>query len=62
MREKPELGESGKSCLHSPPAFKQTDELFPFSQFSASGEPYKTQTKFKEATFGTAAVAELPKH
>ncbi len=58
MHEKPELGESGKSCLYSLPAFKQTDELFPFSQPSAWGSPAKPRKTSREATFGTAAVAE----
>lgn len=61
MREKPELGESGKSCLHSPPAFKQTDELFPFSQFSASGEPYKNTNEIQRSYFWYCSSSRTPK-
>lgn len=54
MHEKPELGKSGKNCLYSRLAFKQTQVLFPFCWLWAQ-EPYETQTTLKEATLGIAA-------
>lgn len=54
MHEKPELGKSGKNCLYSPLAFKQTQALFPFCWLWAQ-EPYETQTTLKDVTLGIAA-------
>lgn len=54
MREKPELGKSGKNCLYSPLAFKQTQALFPFCWLWAQ-EPCETQTTLKDVTLGIAA-------
>lgn len=57
MHEKPELGKSGKNCLYSRLAFKQTQALFPFCWLWAQ-EPYETQTTVKEATLGIATSSK----
>lgn len=64
LREKPELGESGKSCLYSLPACLPAcqltdDELFPFSQPEAR-DPCKSQKRSARSSVWCGRSSEKP--